>query len=124
QHEADESTPIVADQTNPLELECVEERDDVAGELLLLIAPRGSVRPSEAAQVGADHTVPLSQSRDHLPPLPPVLPEAMHEHDRIAASRLGYMHPEAGEVHKAVLNRRELRQRSKHDAILNRSTRR
>jgi hypothetical protein len=33
-----------------------------------------------------------------------VLPEAVHQHERIAASRLGHMHPKAGQIDGAMLD--------------------
>jgi hypothetical protein len=64
-------------QVDPVELECVQQFDDVGEQSVSRVSLARHIGPAGAAQVGADHPVALGQTRDHLPPLPPVLGESV-----------------------------------------------
>ena len=82
-------------------------REDVAGELLLLVAVRRRIGPAVAAQVEADAAVArVDEAREDAAPDPPVLRPAVHEHDRVAAlgTRERHVHAQPARVDVAVLD--------------------
>jgi hypothetical protein len=94
----------VAHERDPLESEGVEQREQVGGELLLVVA-RGRRRgPAEPAQVGAEHPEVLGERREDLAPLPPVLGPAVQQDERRGRgiAGLGDVDPQAAGLHVDV----------------------
>jgi hypothetical protein len=115
---ADEGSPVVREQVNAVELECVQQRNDVGQKLLPRVSPPRSVGPARTAQVRPDHAVVLGQPRDDLAPLPPVLGEAVEQQDRFTVAGLGQVHAQPGEINEAVLDSVERGERSRRRAGL------
>ena len=68
----------------------VEHTGEIVGQLALQIARVGRRTPPRATQVGAEHPVAVGGQRtDQLVPLPPVLREAVHQHDGRPLGRTG-----------------------------------
>ena len=88
--ERDRSAPVVGDQLHRVDAQLVEHGRQIVGHLVLGVARARRRAPARAAQVGTQHPVAVGGQRaDQLVPLPPVLREAVHEHDRRAIGRSG-----------------------------------
>lgn len=59
--EADKGAPVVADQMDPAEFECLQQCHDVGEQLVARVSSRRGVGPTRPPQVGADHAVVLGQ---------------------------------------------------------------
>src|SRR5207248_3201560 len=86
---------------------------EVVGHLGLRITAAGCVAPARATKIRDEHPVSIrGQGADQAMPLPPVLWEAMNQHDRgaVAGTRLGEVNPQAaGRRDVAMLDARQLR---------------
>jgi hypothetical protein len=79
----------VADELHAVEVERVEYGEDVGGEVLLVVAEAGRVRPSVAAQVEGDDAVAVGEGRELVAPLVVVLRPAVQEQDGFGVPRAG-----------------------------------
>ena len=77
----DHPAPVVAHEPYAAVAERVEQREHIAGELLLAASPAGRVRPPQTAEIRGDHAVLTGQAGDDLAPSVPVLRPAVQKHD-------------------------------------------
>lgn len=86
-----EAAPVVAGEHGALDAESVEQRDEVAGQMLEVVGldPLGRVAATVATLVGRDHVeAGTGESGDLVAPGVDELREAMAEHDRGPAPAL------------------------------------
>ena len=92
----DVGTDVMADDSEPPELERIGEAQDVPDVVFEPVALlRRHVRlvgRSEATQVGGDHVVPAAQRLDHLAPDTPELRPAVQQHQREAVPLADVVH--------------------------------
>ncbi len=98
EQESDPTTPVVADELDPVELERIEHGEHVVGEILLEVAVARSVGPAEAAEVERDDAVALGERRHQVTPLVPVLRPTVQEQHGIVAGGVGFGDVEAQAV--------------------------
>src|SRR5262249_56452846 len=98
------TAPVVRQHRYALELEYVEERERIAGELFLVVRPVGRIGPAEAAQVRHQQVELAGQQREDAAPLIPVLRPAVQEQERWTGARLGQMHSQSTGLDEAVLD--------------------
>ena len=111
QQERHQRTPVMSDDPCALQPKFVEQRHKIRHQLVRLVSVSWSVRPPGAAQIGTDHPVTLGEHPDELPPRPPVLREAVQEEQWLPLACLGDVHPEARQLHEAVLHPGQFGQR-------------
>jgi hypothetical protein len=80
--EAGPAAPVVADQADPRQLEHVEQAEQVAGQLLLVVAAVRGRRRAVPAQVGHHQAVAVLQQRGDRPPAAAVLRPAVQQDER------------------------------------------
>ena len=100
----------MGDQAHPLEPERVEHGEQIVGQRLLVVAPGRRVGPAEPAQVDHHQMGVRREQGHHVAPHPPMLRPAMHEHDRVAGSRLGDVEAQPARRHRAMRDAVELRE--------------
>ena len=85
----------MCDEGDPAEAELVQQREHIGEDLLHGVPVSRRIGPAGAAEVRREHAVALSERRDDLAPLPPVLREPVQEQDRrgIRLAGLGDVHP-------------------------------
>jgi hypothetical protein len=103
----------VPDQPHPLDLQSVEQRDLIAGEVVAVIAATRRLAPAEAAKIRNDQAVAVAEPLDHLVPLVPMLGPAVQEQNRVARARLGDVDPQLADVDHPVLDPVHVRQARK-----------
>jgi hypothetical protein len=100
----------VADQLHAVDAERVEHGEHVAGERLLRVTRRRSVRPAEAAQVEREHAVAGGERADDVTPLVPVLGPPVQQHDDVVAGPgVGDVEPDAVRVDEPMADPVEMR---------------